>query len=121
MTPFDFVKSVSETKKDLSGDEEFKSYSPWIVNKALAGSSDCVLLVNEINTRQVEPLHQYQYYLNIIPPRQRWSKWLKKENGSDVEVVRKYLKCSVQKAKQALELLSSEQIEQIRKLVEDVK
>lgn len=125
MTPFDYVRSVSETKEDLLAGDSLplfkKSYSPWIVNKALSGFMDCVLFANEMNTRQLDPNQQYLYYLNIIPSRKRWAKWMKKENGSDIEIVRKYYSYSYKKAKQALQLLSSEQLEQIRKRVEDVK
>lgn len=125
MTPFDYVKSVTYTKENLlAGDSLLlfkKSYAPWIVNKALSGFTDCVLYANEMNTRQIDPTHQYLYLLNTITPKQRWAKWLKKENGSDIESVKKYFGYSHKKAKEALELLSSEQLEQIKKLVEDVK
>lgn len=125
MTPFDYVKSVTDTKENLLTGEALllfkKSYSPWIVNKALSGLIDCVLFANEVNTRQIEPQYQYLYYLNIIPSKKRWAKWMKKENGSDIEIVRKYFNYSYKKAKQALQLLSSEQLERIRKSVEDVK
>jgi len=125
LTPFSYVNSISDNKVNLlEGDKESlfkKSYVPFIVNRALSGFIDCVLLANEINTRQVDPVHQYLYYLNIIPSKKRYAKWMKKENGSDIEAVRKYYNYSYKKAKQALQLLSSEQLDQIKKNVEDVK
>ena len=125
ITPFTYVSSVSDNKVNLlEGESEDlfkKAYSPFIVNKSLSGTVDCVLIVNEMNIRQVEPQHQYLYYLNIIPPKKRWAKWMKRENGSDVEAVRKYYNYSYKKAKQALQILSSAQLEIIRKSVEDVK
>ena len=125
LTPFSYVNSISDNKVNLlEGDKESlfkKSYVPFIVNRALSGFIDCFLLANEINTRQVDPVHQYLYYLNIIPSKKRYAKWMKKENGSDIEAVRKYYNYSYKKAKQALQLLSSEQLDQIKKNVEDVK
>lgn len=125
LTPFSYVNSVSDNKVNLlEGDKEAlfkKSYAPFIVNRALSGFIDCVLIANEMNTREVDAVHQYLYYLNIIPPKKRFAKWMKKENGSDIEAVRKFYNYSYKKAKQALQLLSSEQLEIIKKNVEDVK
>jgi len=48
--------------------------------------------------------------LNIVRKRQRFSKWIKPTVESDIEVVKQYYGYSNEKARQALTLLSPEQI-----------
>ena len=48
--PFDFVKSVSNTKKDIMVDDiEEKQYTPFLTNKALSYHQDAVYFANEMN------------------------------------------------------------------------
>ena len=61
---------------------------------------------------------QYHFLLNIIRKKRRFSKWIKADPISDIEVVKKYYGYSNTKAKQALSLLSPDQINIIRQKVD---
>jgi alpha-amylase/alpha-mannosidase (GH57 family) len=60
---------------------------------------------------------QFSFLINIIRKRKRFSKWIKPELDSDVDVVKEYYGYSNEKARQALTLLSPSQIEELRKKV----
>ena len=116
MNPFDFVNSVSHTKKDIMlSDLDEREYEPYIVNKALSYHPDTILYSNEMNMRHgIEKKLQYQYYLNIIRPKKRFAKWVKKTDSRELEYVKRYYNYSDEKAEQVLSVLSAPQIEIIK-------
>tara|TARA_B100000073_G_C23342418_1_gene415442 strand:- start:186 stop:419 length:234 start_codon:yes stop_codon:yes gene_type:complete len=53
---------------------------------------------------------QYNFYINTLRKRKRFSPWVRKEKVSDLEFVKKYYGYSNEKAAQALKILSKEQL-----------
>lgn len=119
-SPFTYLNSINETKVDLSRDSDgLPGYNPYIVNRSLSYFKDTVLLVNELNVRHsLDHNLQYAFLLNTIRKRKRFSKWIKPEVESDIEVVKEYYGYSNEKARQAIALLSKEQVETIRRKVD---
>ena len=56
----------------------------------------------------------FDYLINNIRPRKRWSKWLKPDKIDNLELVKIYFGFGNEKAKEALEVLTSENIEVIK-------
>jgi hypothetical protein len=57
---------------------------------------------------------QFFFYLNSIPKKKRFSKWAKKDADSkSLQLVMQYYKYSSEKAKEALNVLSVEQLTMI--------
>jgi hypothetical protein len=116
MTPFDYIKAISESKQNLmvgTDNDELaeKDYEPFIVNRGLSFFPDTILYVNEMNTRaSLDKIPQFLFLLNSIRPRKRYSKWLKKEKLEDVQIVSEYYGYSLAKSKEALMVLTEEQI-----------
>lgn len=109
----DWLNSINFTKEDLS--EEIKEYSPYIINRCLSGHIDCVLFANEMNIHnRVSKKLQYDFYINIIRPKKRFSPWLKKEKLDSLEYIKQYYGYNNEKAKNALKILTDEQIEFIK-------
>lgn len=120
MTPFDFVNAINSGKKDfISGpDAETleKAYNPFIVNRAFSFFPDTILYVNELNRYPyLDRKLQFDFLACALRPRKRFSKWLKKEKSDDLEVVARYFNYTFEKARQALVLLSNDQLDAIRK------
>ena len=116
MTPFDFVDLVLHKKK--SDDEiDFKDYAPFIVNRSLSYHIDCVLYANEMNLwPSTDKDMQYQYLLNSIRPMKRkFAPWQKSKNDENIDCVKTYFGYSNQKAKEALRILTDEQIAEIKR------
>ena len=120
MSPFDYVNSINDTKKDIMIDDMTeKSYNGFMINRSLSYFPDTVGLANVMNQHHhLDNKLQYHFLINIIRKRKRFSKWLKPEIESDIEVVKKYYGYSNEKARQALPLLSPDQIKTIRQKVD---
>ena len=113
----DWLNSINFTKDNLIEEDESlaKEYPPFIINKCLSGHLDCVLFANEMNRYHfLDKDMQYNFYLNILRKKKRFSPWLRKEKVSDIEYVKQYYGYSNEKASQVLKILSDEQIEFIK-------
>ena len=89
-----------------------------MVNRGLSYFHDTVVIANEMNGyHHIDNRLQFDFYINIVRKRKRFSKWLKPKTVSDVEVVKEYYGYSNEKARQALTLLTSEQINDLKKKV----
>ena len=116
MSPFVFVNSISYSKKikSLSSLDE-SIYNPFITNKNFSYFVDTILIANEINMRHTaDKKLQYDYLLNKIRPRKRFSKWNKNVKDGSIELIKEYYKVNDVKAKTILTLLSDQQINQIK-------
>ena len=119
MRPFDYLNSINDHKRDLMVDDMTeKSYNGFMINRSLSYFQDTIMFANEINKyHHLDNKLQYHFLINIIRKRKRFSKWIKPEQLSDIEVVKQYYGYSNEKAKQVLPLLSPEQITIIKKKV----
>jgi uncharacterized radical SAM superfamily protein len=119
MNPFEYLNSINTTKKDIMVDDVAeKGYNSFMVNRGLSYFHDTVLYANEMNRyHQIDNRLQFDFYINIIRKRKRFSKWMKADTVSDVEVVKDYYGYSNEKARQALTLLTSDQINELKKKV----
>ena len=119
--PFDYVNEILQGKRDLIVNEESeKAYSPFIVNRALSYHFDCVLYANEMNQRaSLDKKMQNSFLINTIRSKKRpFAKWVKSEKSEDLECIKKFFNFSDEKAREALRLLSDEQIQQIKEKTE---
>ena len=92
-----------------------KDYVPFIVNRSLSYFYDTVSLANVMNKyHHIDNKLQYHFLINIVRKRKRFSKWIKPEIESDIEVVKEYYGYSNEKAKSALDILNDEQIKTIK-------
>jgi len=116
-SPFDYVNEILQSKKQLIVDAQTeKAYEPYLVNKTLSYHKDCIMYANEMNRRhQLDKKLQNDYLLNTIRPRKRsFNKWVKAEKSEDLACVKTYFGYSDAKAREALRLLSDEQIQQLK-------
>jgi hypothetical protein len=117
MSPFDYVNSVLQNKKNLIVDElTEKDYQPFLVNRSLSYHKDCILYANEMNRRhQTDKKLQYDFLLNTIRSQKRpFAKWIKAEKSDDLECIKQVFGLSDQKARDAMRLLSNEQIQKLK-------
>ena len=115
--PFDYVNSILQNKKNLIVDElTEKDYSPFLVNRTLSYHKDCIMYANEINRRHLaDKKLQYDFLLNTIRSQKRpFAKWVKSEKSENLECIKQVFGLSDQKARDAMRLLSNEQIQQLK-------
>lgn len=114
----DWLNSINHQKNDILEDDpdSIKQYPPYIINRCLSGFIDTVMFANEMNINShLDSKLQYNYYLNSIRKKKRFSPWLKKDKINDLELIKQYYGYSNEKAKSALSLLNKDQINYIRK------
>jgi hypothetical protein len=119
MNPFEYLNAINHTKQNVMVDDlAEKSYNSFMVNRGLSYFADTVLMANEMNRyHHIDNRLQFDFFINIVRKKKRFSKWNKPEIVSDVEVVKQYYGYSNEKSRQVLSLLTSEQIDELKKKV----
>ena len=117
----DYLNSINHQKIDLMDtDDEFweKKYPAYIVNKVLAAFPDCILYANEMNKmHHLDKRLQFQFFINIVRNRKRFSKWLRSSKIKNLEYVKEYYGYNNEKARQALDILNNDEIEYIKRII----
>ena len=113
----DWLNSINQTKKNLIDEDSSleKEYSPYIINRIFSGHLDAILFSNEMNQYHFLPKKmQYDFFLNTLRSKKRFSPWLRKEEIKDIDCIKRYYGYSNEKAKQTLKILNKEQIDFIK-------
>jgi hypothetical protein len=121
LTPFDFIKSVSNNKRDLlkENPDNAKEYNAFMVNRGLSFYPDTVLIANEMNLYpEIPAASQYYYYMGAIRKGNRFSEWHKKKKDDDLDLVQKVYQVRRDIAKQYLKLLSKDDLSKLRELTD---
>ncbi len=119
LTPFDFIKSVSHSKKDLIRESEYpeqieKQYNAYIVNRGFSYFEDTILHANEMNMRaHLFNDAQYRYYLGVLRSRNRFSKWHKAEKNADLDAIQEVYSVNRTVAKMYLKTLSKDDLKRV--------
>ena len=110
-----WLNSINFTKENLFEDEPEAKYPAFVVNKCLSGSLDSVLFANEMNkSHHLDSKLQYDFYLNSLRKKKRFAPWLKKGKVEDLDAIKKYYGYSNEKAQQAMNILTKEQVKYIK-------
>jgi len=114
----DYLNSINQTKENLLDSEDSgwdKNYPPYVINKCMSQHIDTVMYANEMNLwGQLPNKLQYDFFINTVRPRKRFSPWAKKEKMNDLEIVKQYYGYSNEKARQALSILTPDQLSFIK-------
>ena len=114
----DYLNAINFTKNDLMKSEDklwVKKYPAFIVNKMLSAFSDTIMLVNEMNRNHfLDKDMQFQFLINSIRSRKRFSPFLRANKLKDIECVKEYYGYSNDKAKSALDILTKDQVKLIK-------
>ena len=113
----DWLNSINQTKKNLIDEDPLieKNYSPYIINRCFSGHLDAIMFANEMNQYSFLPKKmQYDFFLNTLRVKKRFSPWLRKDDIKDLDYVKRYYGYSNEKSKQILKILSKEQLNFIK-------
>ena len=114
----EYLNAINFTKKNLMDSDDLlwqKKYPAFIVNKILSGFQDCIMLVNEMNRNHfMDKDMQFQFLLNSIRSKKRYSPFLRAEKLNDLDVVKEYYGYNNEKAKNALDILTKDEVKLIK-------
>jgi len=117
----DWLNSINLNKNNIIKEDPDteRKYAPFIINKCMSGHLDTVLLANEMNmNHSLSKSLQYDFFLNSVRKKKRFSPWLRKDKIKNLDVVKQYYGYSNEKATQVLRILTSEQIAFIKSKLE---
>jgi hypothetical protein len=116
----DYLYSINQSKKNILDDDKdaIKKYPAYVVNRCLSSFTDTILFVNEMNKNSHLPNKlQYDFLLNSVKPRKRFSPWARKDSIDYLELVKEYYGYNDDKALQALRILTKDQLDHIAKIL----
>ncbi len=113
----DTIPSILQTKKEVITQENERDYVPFITNRALSFHHDCILYANQMNLLpNMDPLLQYHFLINTVRSYKRpFQKWQKRVDNENLEAIKEYYSFSNEKAKEAITLLTNDQLDEIKK------
>ena len=95
-----------------------KKYPAYVVNRCLSSFTDTVLYANEMNKNSHLPSRmQYDFFINSVKPRKRFSPWTRKDSIDYLDIVKEYYGYNDDKALQALRILTKDQLDKISYLL----
>jgi len=113
-----YLNAINYTKEpllDTEDDQWEKKYPSYIINKCIAPFPDSLMLVNEINQlHHLDKKLQYDFLINSLRTRKRYTPWMKAKKLENLEYVKEYYGYNNEKAKSALDILNDEQISAIK-------
>ena len=113
----DYLYSINQSKKNILDDDPdaARKYPAFVINKCLSSFTDTVLYANEMNKNShLPPRMQYDFLINSVKPRKRFSPWTRKDSIDYLDVVKEYYGYNDDKALQALRILTKDQLEHIK-------
>jgi hypothetical protein len=114
----EYLNAINFSKKNVMDSEDkqwIKKYPAFIINKILSSFSDTIMLVNEMNRNHfLDKDMQFQFLLNSIRSKKRYSPFLRANKLKDIECVKEYYGYSNDKAKSALDILTKDQVKLIK-------
>jgi len=115
----DYLKAINETKENLLDTNDItweKKYPPYVINRCMSMFYDTIMHSNEMNGLHFLPKRmQFHYFINSIRKKRRFGgKWLSQAKLKNLALVKEYYGLSNSKAKEALNILSKNQIENIK-------
>ncbi len=117
----DYLYSINQSKKNILDEDPdaVKKYPSYIVNRCLSSFTDTVLYANEMNKNSHLPNKmQYDFFLNSLKPRKRFTPWVKKETLEHLELVKQYYGYNHNKAIAALRILTKSELDEIKLLLD---
>ena len=117
MTPWDFIKELTVNKKrwDDYTEAEKNEFNSYMTHKILSMDENYIELVNL--AQQIPPAEKkqiYNLYLNILPNKSLYSKYIKstiKSYSSELLTpIASYFVCSIKEASDYIDVLSKDDI-----------
>ena len=119
-TLFEHLNNLTENKieYDLTNDEQTKSYSPYMINRFISMSKIYLPVVNEINQYNIPKDAHYNFFLEFLPKRKQYFKYIKKKgeielSKDNIEKLYKYFKIGPRQLNKYLDILTEDQVQGI--------
>jgi hypothetical protein len=114
----DYLKAINHTKKPVMDTDDYfieKDYMPFIVNRCLSFFPDTIIQANQMNIfPHSDNKMQFDFLQRTIRKKKRYSPWIKETLSEDINTIKEYFNYGNRKAKEALEILTDDDINKIK-------
>jgi hypothetical protein len=121
MNIFDHIKNITTNKEPYLGDE---GWNNWMINRYLSMDPEYCEVVNVVqkNTWQMKGEYLYNLYKDLIPKQYKYLKYIKASKKKDykedeLEAVQKYFEVSKKQAKEYIDMLPKDELNNILKQI----
>lgn len=123
MKLWDFINAINKGEDILKSQDDkdlaLKEYKPFLVNRALSYFPDTIHIANAMNVlNHLDKDQQNAFFINIVRPRKRFSKWVKKIQDQDLNAVMEYYGYSYEKARDVLRILTDDDLDDVKQELE---
>ena len=117
---FRYENSINFNKEYIEVDDSVDhKYASWRTNSVLSNFPDTVMYANELNCYpSLDNKLQYEYLFYSVRKKKRFFKKEKGKKDDNYELVRDYYKYNHERTKEALSILTEEQIKKIKEKTE---
>ena len=127
---FDFISNVNEGRSgknlmvdvkvdpdEMPGDCVSKTYSTFMVNRAMSQHADTIFIAQELNLlNSLHPKMHYDFARNVIRGKKRYGKWAKSpKDPVMVELLMEHYNYNRRRALEALDLMTKEDLNKLKK------
>lgn len=117
-SPFDFTKDIMNGKSYILTEENEGEYVPWIANRVLSNYPDCIFYAQDMNSNaHLSRKMQHDYLFHTV--RKQYRKFIpypKAKETEHINLIMSVYKYSAKKAREALAILTIDQIKEIEKI-----
>lgn len=110
----DVLNSINSNKPAV---EDLSGYSSFLVGRCMSNNYDTAIIANELNIRAnvITADAHYEFLRLTVPKRRRYKDWKKSKGDKNITLIKKYYNCNTDRAKEALEILTQNEIAVIKK------
>ena len=110
---FDHINQITAVQNlnywDKISDEDKKSWSNYMTHRFLSMKTEWIELVNEVQKYNLQPKELYKLYINMLPKRKQWLKYIKRRNKMEyptwlINIVSNHMEISKREAYDAIEM-----------------
>tara|TARA_Y100000589_G_scaffold84397_2_gene78344 strand:+ start:4244 stop:4699 length:456 start_codon:yes stop_codon:yes gene_type:complete len=114
-----FLNSINSTKRNVLLEDTNRkieeAYNSYIINKSLSYFPDTIMQSNTVNMYfNLDNRMKYDFLLNSIRKRKRFTPWVKSTAEENIEVIKMYFNVGNEKANEILSLLNENHINKIK-------
>jgi hypothetical protein len=118
---FDFMNDLTSDKNYLFDDTSSKEFNAFMINRGMGQQPDLIMYANEMNKSpglSKEMVHDFYFY--AIKAKKRYGKWAKSsdDNKAELDLIMNHYTVNRNVAVLYLELLSKDELENLKKLNE---
>lgn len=121
---FEHLKSVTDPKKTLDFSDPIieKDYDPYMMTRYISMVEFFLPVCSQINFYEVPKETHYNYYKNLLPQRNVFFEYIKKEKDvswEEKKILAKHFGCNIRKIDEMISLIDQKELKETLNIYKD--